>query len=98
MDGVTFPAAWERNAVKLQVVVMALSLYESNKRAECTHVSLILDFFSLGQNFEVFLKLCSLPLFQANKKNYYYYHICVSWILFWLMQAFLQHDLGQRSN
>lgn len=29
-----------------------------------------------------FLKLCSLPLCQANKKNYYYYHICVSWILF----------------
>lgn len=27
-----------------------------------------------------FLKLCSLPLCQANKKNYYYYHICVSWI------------------
>ena len=29
-----------------------------------------------------FLKLCSLPLCQANKKNYYYYHICASWIFF----------------
>lgn len=39
------------------------------------------DFFFLVRTLK-FLKLCSLPLCQANKKNYYYYHICVSWILF----------------
>lgn len=28
------------------------------------------------------MTLCSLPLSQASKTNYYYYHICVSWIVF----------------
>lgn len=40
------------------------------------------DFFFFFVRTLKFLKLCSFPLCQANKKNYYYYHICVSWILF----------------
>lgn len=72
-----FPAGEKKNVVKHLVVVMALSIHLMKQRIYESSNS---DYF--WSRTLKFLKLCSLPLCQANKKNYYYYHICVSWIFF----------------